>query len=113
MAEIPQFWKEENNSLVREYEFGDFLEAMEFVNKVGYYSEKMKHHPDIEVKYNKVKLILQTHDKGNSITEKDIKLAEKINSFDEVDLYEKKEDEGESSGKKRKKRKKDDGDEEN
>ena len=105
MTEIPEFWKEENNSLVREYEFGDFLEAMEFVNKVGYYAEKMKHHAEFEIRYNKVKLILQTHDKENKITDKDIEVAKKINSFDEVDLDEGK-DEDEDSGKKvRKKRK--------
>ncbi len=110
MADIPQFWKEENNALVREYEFGDFLEAMEFVNKVGYYSEKMKHHPDFEIRYNKVKLIITTHEKGNSITEKDIELAKKINSFDEVD-EEKKDDEDESGTKKGKKIKKDEDEE--
>ncbi len=92
MAEIPEFWKEENNALVREFIFEDFLEAMEFVNKVGYYAEKMKHHPGFEIRYNKVKLILQTHDKGNKITEKDIEVAKKINSFDEVDLGESKDE---------------------
>ena len=104
MVEAPEFWKEENNSLVREYEFGDFLDAMEFVNKVGYYSEKMKHHPDFEIRYNKVKLIIATHEKGNSITEKDIELAKKINSFDEVDLDEKKDDDEDSSKKGKKKK---------
>ena len=83
---------------------------MEFVNKVGYYSEKMKHHPDFEIRYNKVKLIITTHDKGNKVTEKDIELAKKINSFDEVDEDEKKDDE--DSGRKGKKKKRDGDDEE-
>lgn len=107
MTEKVEFWKEENNSLVREYEFGDFLEAMEFVNKVGYYAEKMKHHPEFEIRFNKVKLILQTHDKENKITDKDIELALKINSFDEVED----DDEDENSGKKGKKKKKSEEDE--
>ncbi|PIN91489.1 4a-hydroxytetrahydrobiopterin dehydratase [Candidatus Pacearchaeota archaeon CG10_big_fil_rev_8_21_14_0_10_32_14] len=107
MVDAPHDWKEENNSLVREYEFTDFLEAMEFVNKVGYYSEKLKHHPDFEIKYNKVKLTITTHDKGNKITDKDIELAKKINSFDDVDLEERdKKEEDESSGKKGKKKNK-------
>ncbi|MFL5753053.1 MAG: 4a-hydroxytetrahydrobiopterin dehydratase [Bacteroidia bacterium] len=71
-------WKEENNALVREFTFKDFKQAFAFMTKVAALAEEQQHHPDWSNVYNKVKIKLNTHDAGNKVTEKDIKLAEAI-----------------------------------
>ncbi len=74
-------WKEENNTLKRTLEFKDFTEAFGFMAKVAIVAEKMGHHPNWSNVYNKVSFELTTHDKGNTITEKDRKLAEEIDKL--------------------------------
>ena len=59
------------------FQFKDFKEALDFINKVGKISESMNHHPEITNVYNKVTLKLKTHDK-NQITDLDYKMAEKV-----------------------------------
>ena len=54
-------WIQEDNKLVREFKFGNFIEAMMFVNKVAKASEESNHHPIIEINYNIVKLTIWTH----------------------------------------------------
>ena len=77
--EIPNGWHIEENSLVREFEFKDFLAALDFVNAVGTRAEAVQHHPDILLhSYRKVKITTTTHDTGR-LTEKDVELAERIN----------------------------------
>lgn len=73
-----QNWKLENGELVQSATFSDFVQAMAFVNKVASLAENAGHHPDIDIRYNRVRLALTTHDAGG-ITEKDIQLAEAIN----------------------------------
>ena len=71
-------WRQEDESLVRDYEFKDFAEAMAFVNRVADAAEEANHHPDILVHgWNKVRLTLTTHDSGG-LTEKDHALARRI-----------------------------------
>jgi len=68
-------WQQIDNSIIKEYEFGNFTNAVSFVVGVGIEAEKMDHHPDIFLhSWNKVKITLSTHSKGG-ITELDIKLA--------------------------------------
>ncbi|CAM4152279.1 MULTISPECIES: 4a-hydroxytetrahydrobiopterin dehydratase [Flavobacterium] len=74
-------WKEENNSLSKSFEFKNFIEAFSFMTKVAMIAEKMNHHPEWKNVYNKVDIILTTHDEGNTITEKDRLLAEAISSL--------------------------------
>lgn len=74
-------WKEENNKLVRSFEFDDFVQAFSFLTKVALEAEKAQHHPEIENVYNKVTLALTTHDDGSKVTDKDRDLAKKIDSF--------------------------------
>jgi 4a-hydroxytetrahydrobiopterin dehydratase len=74
-------WKEENNQLVREFEFSDFVAAFTFLNKVAELAEIHAHHPEIWNVYNKVRLSLTTHDAGNTITDKDHKLAKAIDAL--------------------------------
>ena len=74
-------WKEENNSLKRSFKFKDFVEAWAFMTQVALIAEKMDHHPEWRNIYNTVDITLTTHDKGNTITEKDRKLAKKIDAL--------------------------------
>ena len=74
-------WKEENNTLYRKFEFADFSEAFAFMTRVALAAEKMNHHPLWTNVYNKVELWLNTHDAGDIVTEKDHKLAEKIDNI--------------------------------
>lgn len=71
-------WMERDNFLEREFVFKDFVEALAFVVKVGILAEKIGHHPDIVIKYNRVLIRTTTHDEGNKITDKDRKLADLI-----------------------------------
>jgi len=74
-------WKEENNALVRTFEFSDFVEAWGFMTKVAMLAEKMDHHPNWSNVYNTVEITLSTHDAGNIVTEKDKKLATAIDKL--------------------------------
>lgn len=67
-------WKIESGELVRSFQFKDFLGALGFVNRVGKLAEDAGHHPDIDIRYNRVRLALVTHDAGG-LTEKDFELA--------------------------------------
>ena len=73
-------WKETGGFLQKTFEFKDFKEALDFINKVGTISESMNHHPEIINNYNKVHLKLKTHDK-NQITELYNKMAKKVDDL--------------------------------
>ena len=74
-------WRQQEESLVRDYEFKDFAEAMAFVNRVAEAAEDANHHPDILVHgWNKVRLTLTTHDTGG-LTDNDHKMAERIDNL--------------------------------
>ncbi|AEI46597.1 4a-hydroxytetrahydrobiopterin dehydratase [Runella slithyformis] len=77
-------WLEQNNKLVREYEFDDFKEAFAFMTKVAEVAEQMNHHPWWSNVYNKVTFELSTHDAGDKITEKDEALADAIEAIFEA-----------------------------
>ncbi len=74
-------WEEKNNKLYKKFEFKDFSEAFAFMSRVALAAEKMNHHPTWTNEYNKVEIWLSTHDAGDIVTEKDQKLAEKIDKF--------------------------------
>ncbi len=74
-------WKEKNNTLHKKFEFQDFSEAFAFMSRVALASEKMNHHPKWTNEYNIVEIWLSTHDAGDIVTDKDHKLAEKIDKF--------------------------------
>jgi len=77
---LPQ-WKVEDGTLVREWKFADFVAAMAFVNQVAEAAEKAQHHPDIDIRYNRVRLGLVTHDAGG-ITAKDVEMARTLDRVD-------------------------------
>jgi 4a-hydroxytetrahydrobiopterin dehydratase len=74
-------WKEENNALYRKFMFKDFSEAFAFMTRVAMEAEKMNHHPRWSNVWNTVEIWLNTHDAGDVVTEKDRKLAEKIDKL--------------------------------
>jgi 4a-hydroxytetrahydrobiopterin dehydratase len=67
-------WKLEGGELVKTFQFSDFVASLGFVNRVGELAEKAGHHPDIDIRYNRVRLALVTHDAGG-LTGKDFDLA--------------------------------------
>jgi len=74
-------WVENNNQLYRKIVFNDFSEAFAFMTRVAIEAEKMNHHPLWTNVWNIVEIWLTTHDAGNIVTQKDIDLAAKIDSF--------------------------------
>jgi len=74
-------WKEKDNSLHKQFKFKDFSEAFAFMTRVALAAEKMDHHPKWTNTYNQLDIWLSTHDAGDIVTEKDRKLAEKIDSL--------------------------------
>jgi len=66
--------------LEKEYKFKNFIQALEFVNKVGRLAESLGHHPDIYLAWGKVKLVIWTH-KINGLHKNDFILAAKINEL--------------------------------
>jgi 4a-hydroxytetrahydrobiopterin dehydratase len=79
LADLPD-WRKKASTITRTYTFKDFLAAMKFVNASARIAEKACHHPDIDIRWNKVALTLTTHDEG-SLTEKDFEVAKK---FDQI-----------------------------
>ena len=73
-------WRQEGESLVRDYEFKDFVAAMAFVNRVAEVAEEVNHHPDILVHgWNKVRLTVTNHSEGG-LTEADFGLAHAVDA---------------------------------
>ena len=70
-------WECKGEEITRLWKFLDFKQAMEFANRVAELAEATDHHPDIDIRYNKVRLTLSTHSAGG-LTEKDFSLAKQI-----------------------------------
>jgi 4a-hydroxytetrahydrobiopterin dehydratase len=73
LSQVPG-WQIEAGALVRTFQFADFCASLRFVNQVGELAEAAGHHPDIDIRYNKVRLSFISHDAGG-LTEKDFALA--------------------------------------
>jgi 4a-hydroxytetrahydrobiopterin dehydratase len=78
LFESNQNWINIDGKLQRDFQFSDFNEALQFINEIAVICESENHHPEINWIYNKITLKLSTHDDGDVITEKDIKLAQLI-----------------------------------
>jgi 4a-hydroxytetrahydrobiopterin dehydratase len=74
-------WEEKNNALHRKFEFKDFSQAFAFMTRVALAAEKMDHHPAWTNVYNTVEISLSTHSAGDIVTDKDRKLAQKIDAL--------------------------------
>ena len=73
-------WRLVGKEITKMYEMKDFVRAMGFVNSVALLAEKANHHPDIDIRWNKVTLTLSTHSAGG-LTEKDFNLAKAIDTL--------------------------------
>jgi 4a-hydroxytetrahydrobiopterin dehydratase len=73
-----QGWQRSGAAIQRVFQFPDFVAAMQFVNKIAEAAEQANHHPDIDIRYNKVTMSLVSHDSGG-VTQRDIRMAERIN----------------------------------
>ena len=74
-------WKEADNKLYKKFEFKNFSEAFAFMTRVALEAEKMDHHPLWTNVYNTLEIWLNTHDAGDVVTDKDRKLAKKIDAI--------------------------------
>ena len=74
-------WHREGKEIIRVVERADFAGALAFVNEVGLLAEGANHHPDIDIRWNRVTLRLSTHSEGG-ITDKDLSLAAAIDDLD-------------------------------
>lgn len=74
-------WTTENNKLTRTFVFQDFTEAFGFMTRVAIIAEKMNHHPTWTNTWNTVRIELNTHDAGNTITDLDRALATAIDKL--------------------------------
>ena len=70
-------WSIQDGALTKTFAFADFVQAMQFVNRLADAAEAAQHHPDIDIRYTKVTCTLSTHDAGG-ITVKDLDLAKGI-----------------------------------
>jgi 4a-hydroxytetrahydrobiopterin dehydratase len=71
-------WKYKDNKIGKEFAFSTFAEAISFVDRLAPFCDKVDHHPDIHIFYNKILFELQRFDSGAKVTEKDFIVAHEI-----------------------------------
>jgi 4a-hydroxytetrahydrobiopterin dehydratase len=77
-------WTSHDNAIHKDFLFPGFRAAMSFVNRVAEQADAARHHPDIEIHYNRVRISLSTHDAGG-VTQKDVAAAAEIDGIAESD----------------------------
>ena len=82
LVAVPE-WTRKGATIARTYQFRDFPGAVRFVNAVAELAESAWHHPDIDIRWNKVTLTLTTHDAGG-LTKKDFVLAQKFDRLPDL-----------------------------
>jgi len=70
-------WSRKSNTLIKDFQFPSFRDSIVFVNRVATLADTANHHPDIDVRYDSVRVMLTTHDVGG-ISDKDLELAQQI-----------------------------------
>jgi len=76
-------WERVGDEIVKRFEFRTFPEAIAFVDRLAVDAEAANHHPDIDIRYNRVRIALTTHDEGG-ISDKDFALAATIEGVREA-----------------------------
>jgi 4a-hydroxytetrahydrobiopterin dehydratase len=79
LAALPQ-WQRDGDIIARTFMFKDFPAAMKFVTTVADLAEQAQHHPDIDIRWNKVTLAFTTHDAGG-LTQRDFALARQCDAL--------------------------------
>jgi 4a-hydroxytetrahydrobiopterin dehydratase len=83
MKGVPD-WTHHAKTITRTYKFDGFPKSIVFVDQIAKRAQKLNHHPDIDIRFNQVTLVLSTHDAGG-LTETDFTLAEQCDEeFDAV-----------------------------
>jgi len=72
-------WEREGDAIVRTYELASFRAVIEFVGRIADLAEAANHHPDLDIRYRRLRVLLSTHSEGG-ITDKDLALAEQIDA---------------------------------
>jgi 4a-hydroxytetrahydrobiopterin dehydratase len=70
-------WAREGDALTKTFKFARFADGIAFVQRVAVAADAVDHHPDIDIRYTKIRISLSTHDAGG-ITAADVKLARQI-----------------------------------
>ena len=70
-------WAREGDEIVKTFDCGSFPDAVAFVVRIGFFAERADHHPDLDVRWKRVRVALSTHDAGG-LTAKDLALATEI-----------------------------------
>ena len=73
-------WAREGDEIVKEFDCGTFPGAVAFVVRVGFVAEKADHHPDIDIRWKRVRIALTTHS-ANGLTNLDLDLAAEIEAL--------------------------------
>jgi 4a-hydroxytetrahydrobiopterin dehydratase len=73
-------WDREGDEIVKEYRLGDFKDSVAFVVRLSYEAEAANHHPDLDIRWNKVRVALSTHSEGG-LTTKDLDLAAAVEAL--------------------------------
>ncbi len=81
MKRIPE-WEADRKVIERTFEFDDFDQAVDFVNEIAEIAAEEEHHPDIDIRFNKVRVALSTHSEGG-VTDLDLLMAAKIDNLSE------------------------------
>jgi 4a-hydroxytetrahydrobiopterin dehydratase len=79
LKKLPE-WELEKKHIERTFEFDDFTQAIDFVNSIAEIAEEEDHHPDMDIRYNKVRVELSTHAEGG-LTDLDFEIAEKVENL--------------------------------
>jgi len=83
LATLPG-WSRDGDTIVKEFKFDGFGDAIAFVVRLAFKAEKADHHPDVDVRYNRVRVALSTHSEGG-VTAKDLALAAEIEGAAEAE----------------------------
>jgi 4a-hydroxytetrahydrobiopterin dehydratase len=82
LRDLPHWERTESDgdpAIRASFELADFRAALDFVQRIGDAAEQMNHHPDIDIRWNSVGLVLSTHSEGG-LTQLDIEAAQRINA---------------------------------
>jgi 4a-hydroxytetrahydrobiopterin dehydratase len=79
LASLPE-WAREGESIVKVFKRATFPDAITFVVRIGFLAERADHHPDLDIRWRTVRVVLSSHDAGG-LTEKDVSLAREIESI--------------------------------
>jgi 4a-hydroxytetrahydrobiopterin dehydratase len=74
-------WQENSGRLEGDFEFADFAEAFGFMTRIALVAQERRHHPDMSISWNRVRVSLTTHDAGNKVTTADREMATAIQAL--------------------------------